>query len=142
MIVKPVQSVQMERIVRPFVVIDSAPPPPPTPRKPLPGEDDDAFIAWGGPSRFVRPELTQPLVSDSPIGSGGSLIVTWPKDPKEKDEEQQRERVYREIDRKTVKRRVTNPQDAQQWVDVEDTTEIRLRAPDGGTVRFIFRPRP
>lgn len=138
--IKPIQRVQMERIVRPFVVIDSAPPPPPTPRRPLPGEGDDAFISAGAPARFIRPELTEPIISTTPIGfGGGGFVVTWPDDEESKKPKQAPERIYQEIDRKVKKRRVENPEDAEQWVEVEDTTEIRFRAPAGGVVKFVFK---
>jgi hypothetical protein len=64
---------QMERVVRPFVVIDSRPYDPPAPRQPLPGEEDEAFISWGSASRFISPQITQPVTSRTSFGGGGFL---------------------------------------------------------------------
>jgi hypothetical protein len=126
---------QMERIVRPFVTIESAPATPPTPRKPLPGEDGEAFISWGASSRFIRPNLSEPLRSDTSLGEGG-FKITWPKD---EEEEEKTVRQYSEISRETETIRVENPDDEEQYVMVERINTIDFSSPDGSTVRFILK---
>jgi hypothetical protein len=124
---------QMERIVRPFVVIDSKPYDPPAPRQPLPGENDLAFISWGAPSRFITPQLTQPVTSSSRFGSGG-FRVTWPED--EKPQKSEVNRIYAEISRTVDTIKVENPDDPEQYVMIERIDEIEFRAPDGSTATF------
>lgn len=123
---------QMERIVRPFVVIDSKPYDPPPAREPLPGEDDEAFISWGAPSRFIQPQITQPVTSSTSFGGG--LRVTWPDD--EKKQKKEIEREYTELSREVETIKITNPDDASQYVMVERISEIKFRAPDGSTAVF------
>lgn len=130
---------QMERIVRPFVIIDSKPYDPPAPRQPLPGEEDAAFISWGAPSRFITPQLTQPVTSSTSFGGagGGSFRVIWPDADKPKKSEIERE--YTEIEREVETIKITNPDDAQQYVMVERISEISFRAPDGSTAKFVLK---
>lgn len=46
-------------------------------------------------------------------------------------------RLYKETSRDTVTKRVTNPEDSSQYVDVEVITSITFQGPDGeGTVKF------
>ncbi len=123
---------QMERIVRPFVVIDSKPYDPPAPRQPLPGEDDEAFISWGAPSRFITPQITQPVTSSSSFGGG--FRVTWPEDDKPK--KSQIERTYTEISRTVDTIKIENPEDSSQYVMIERIDEIQFSAPDGSTATF------
>jgi hypothetical protein len=125
----------MEQIVRPFVTIDSSPPAPPTPRKPLPGEGGEAFDSWGGPSRFSRPDISDPIESPTRVGGGG-FKVEWPKDDKQDSE---RVRVYSEIRRETEEVRVENPDDEDQYVMVERIKSIDFSTPDGWTARFVLK---
>ena len=126
---------QMERVVRPFVIIDSRPYDPPAPRQPLPGEEDEAFISWGSASRFISPQITQPVTSRTSFGGGG-FRVTWPDDKDKNKEKKTLE--YTEIERTVTEVRVENPDDEEQYVMVERIESIDFRGPDGATHRFTL----
>lgn len=124
---------QMERIVRPFLIVDSKPYDPPPVVEPLPGEGSDAYIAWGAPSRFISPQITQPVTSSTSFGGGG-YRVEWPDDTKKNKSKVKRE--YTETSRTVDTIRIENPEDKTQYVMVERIEEIEFRAPDGSTVVF------
>lgn len=147
-------TVALEDIVRPFVVVDSRPP---QPVAPLPVSDlgalAEASIAWGDTAEFVDPGpgiITSENQNDGvtriiiPAQIPGSDILRDFEDEIEEAEEDDSEEVqppveYREIARTVVVVRVTNPQDAQQYVDVEDATDITFRGPEGRDIKLIFR---
>ncbi|MBX9757203.1 MAG: hypothetical protein K2Y29_00390 [Beijerinckiaceae bacterium] len=133
---------QMERIVRPFRLIDSAPPAAAPTRQPLPGEEGEAFLAWGDTSRFIRPDLSEPVTSATPFGAPGARYKWEKEEPEDEDDETDDDvSTYREISREVQKIRVQNPNDAEQYVMVERITSIKFSRPSGGSVRFVFNNR-
>jgi hypothetical protein len=149
----------MEQIVRPFVLVESDPlqrvvPRPETDLEALP----EAAIEWGDGSRFmIPPNVTTPpdLIGDweFPIEDaelGGGVIVNlpgqffWEEDHllPEDDEAPETEAIWDEVSRATSTIRVFNPQDENQWVDVERIDSLIMRGPDSRQHVFRFRNPP
>lgn len=118
----------MEHFVRPFETIDSAPPDPPKPRRLLAGEDTDASICAGGPSRFLRQDLEEPFRMPD---FSSRIEVIWPDRPPgdggEGDGDDEGAAIYDEIWREVEVIRIENPEDSEMWVDVERIQSIAFR---------------
>lgn len=127
------RSVSFERVVRPFVLIGPAAPVTSTPKRPLDGEDDEAFLRFGGPARFNRDALTDPLTTTDNLGG---FRVQHDKDKKEK---QQVTYTFRETNRKVEKIRIENPDDEDQYVIVERIKEITFQGPKGDLYKYILK---
>ena len=124
----------MEKIVRPFVTVDSAPRPTPVKRDPLPGEDTEAYIEWGARSNFIITQLTDPIEQTEPFGGMNFRL----QPDSDKDKPSKKELVLTEYQRTTDKVKVTNPENESNWVMVERITEITFQRSDGGSVRMKF----
>jgi hypothetical protein len=124
-----------ESAVRPFQTIDSAPPELPPVRRIRPGEDTEASICAGGPARFLRENLEDPIQLP---GTSTRIEVRWPsKDGGANDPEAI---IYQEVSREVSVIRVENPDDAAQYVDVERIEQIDFtNLETGRLVRFILR---
>jgi hypothetical protein len=126
--------VWLERVVRPFesprILALRA-------RRKAREEDqsDDSLIRWGRPSEYGTATQTKEE------SRGGFSVVNsspskTPQDPNKAP------KVYTEVSRTTETVRVTNPSDANQYVDVARITSILFRGPDGKDVRFDLKPPP
>lgn len=116
----------MEEIVRPFVPIESFSTPrvPPTPTPPEP----EAFLRWGQASAFqfessFRDKATRGI--GFRVGDGG--------------DEEFPPVTYTETGRDTSLLRVENPDDPDQFVEVERIDAISFRGPNGRDTIFRLR---
>jgi hypothetical protein len=102
-------------------------------RKPVEEQPpDECILEWGKESNFD---------TSQDDGKGGPS-VKWPTDQKPKEEEEETEEkdiVYPEVNRETETKRVTNPTDVTQYVDVARTKKIRFKRPDGKIIRFELK---
>ena len=92
------------------------------PRRPPPGAVGDATLRWGDPSNFQQ-------------SSGGGISISQPLDdlpPLDVVLE------FTEIARETTTVRITNPLDANDFVDVERIDRITFLGPDGLIRAFIL----
>lgn len=98
-----------------------------------PGEEAESSIRWGQASDFRVEELKPPELPKRRfinIGGGG------PDDP-ELDTPEEFLVVYRETSRSTHVTRVFNPENEQQFVDVEVIDDITLqRSSDGALIQL------
>lgn len=89
--------------------------------------EENEVIRWGKPS-------PSDYVAASVTSNGFSQ-----REDNGKDENPPKKgpRLYKETSRDTVTKRVSNPQDANQYVDVEVITSISFQGPDGeGSIKF------
>jgi hypothetical protein len=123
----------MERITRPFAVVESEPF-----NRLLPGADADydppeAIITWGASSQFIIPPITSATLPDESDGRGvdvtlpddggsGTPVVTW-----------------NEIARTTSDLRVENPEDPEQYVIIRRIESMTFEVSTGVQVRMRFR---
>lgn len=133
----------MERIVRPFLLIDSAPPAAPVAAPPLPGEGDAAFISWGKASSFIRP-VTDPVVAnpaDDLYGDlGGGVKVNFPKKKPTEEPDDVADIAMTEIRRETKDVRIEDPSDSAVYVIVKRIEKVWMRNSENGkTYRFEFK---
>lgn len=122
----------MEAFVRPFTVekarrrLDRL-----VARRRVAGEGTEASALWGKPSNFsiVEPP-TKPSVNfqDNPP----------PEEGQENPDQEQLTLTYTEVSRKTHTKRVTNPEDAEQYVDVEVIDEITFSGDDNILRKFVL----
>lgn len=137
----------MESIVRPFVVVESAPVNRLAP-EPEPAALPPASIAWGDGSRFIIPppppgdtigDWEDPISDDEldgvPPGTITKVISPLPETDFGDDET----RVLTETQRVTSVVRVENPEDPTQWVDVERIDVLLMQDTNGLLWRFQFR---
>jgi hypothetical protein len=112
----------MEKIVRSFETPKTDPAR--ARRTPVESDGDLAILTWGGE------------ISINDASSGGFST----NNPGGADEPQPGSKtlVYNEISRTTNTVRVTNPTDAQDYVDVERITSITFAGPDGKNVKFVL----
>ena len=92
----------------------------------IPVPEEDAEIRWGKPSQFQW-SVTNP---DRVIDRTRTIYI-----PREDDEEEdplQELREYTETERTTETVRVSNPDDAEQYVDVKRILTITFQGPNGG----------
>ncbi len=98
--------------------------------RPPENEDNEAELCWGGESDFTEnpPAVvyTKPPTPDNSDGDSGAptnvSMIT-----------------FTEMSRKVTKIRVENPDDSEQYVMVEDATEITFRSDrDNILRRFVF----
>jgi hypothetical protein len=134
------------RLVTGFVVVDSAPvslqqPKPPTVLEAVP----PALLSWGAASDFLLPNGQLPgIISTINIPPGDFLSKNFDsilRDFEDQVEDYEAEDVpplvYSEVSRTVSVVRVTNPEDAAQYVDVERIETITFRGPDRD-VKFIL----
>ena len=137
-------SPSMERVVRPFLMIDSAPPAAPVARPLLPGENSEAFISWGKASQFIRPP-TDPITAgfgDDLYGSlGAGFRLQNPRDQKKNEEtDDALEIAMTEVKRETETVRIEDPTDSSVFIEVKRITKIWFRHSDtGNTYRFEIK---
>ena len=95
------------------------------PRRRPEGATGDAVLRWGRASNF-------------PVSAKRTLttIVNWPTQPE--DEEEDLGLVYTETERITTTVRVENPDDDEQFVDVERIDQITFLGPDGVPRTFVL----
>jgi hypothetical protein len=123
-----------ESAVRPFQTIESAPPELPPVRRLRPGEDTEASICAGAPSRFLRQDLEEPVKLPERPG----IEVIWP-DRNDEGANDPEAIIYQEVRREVSVIRVENPSDAAQYVDVERIEKIDFtNLETGRLVRFIL----
>lgn len=102
-------------------------------RKALEEEDDDSEILWGRP--------TNSFSSDSVDATTDKLQYYIVSSPSNRDPNRQKTtRVYTEVSRTNQTVRVVNPEDEEQYVDVERVVSITFSGPDGNYVRFDLKP--
>ena len=95
------------------------------PRRPPEGALGDAVLRWGRACNFrisAVPNLT--------------TIVNWPTQPE--DEEADPGLIFTETERQTTTVRVENPDDSEQFVDVERIDQITFLGPDGIARTFVL----
>lgn len=97
--------------------------------RPPENEDAEAQLCWGGESDFsAEPPAVvyaKPPVPDNSDGGDGVESVSTI--------------TFTEVSRKVTKIRVENPSDAEQYVMVEDATEIIFRSDRDNILRkFVF----
>ena len=102
----------------------SGPTSPSPPRRPPEGASGDAVLRWGRPSNFVISAKNRT-----------SNIVSYPTQPEEEEEEGL---VYQEVERTTTTVRVENPDDSEQFVDVERIDRITFLGPDNIPRTFVL----
>ncbi|TIN36855.1 MAG: hypothetical protein E5Y10_22265 [Mesorhizobium sp.] len=97
-----------------------------------PEEGGDAHFRFGKPSRFT---LTTPEQRTNP-----RTTVTWPSEEPVEDPEDGIVVIdYDYIDRAVETIRIENPDDSEQWVEVERITKIMFRRRDDGVyIRLNF----
>lgn len=102
-------------------------------RRPVEDQEDPANLRWGAASRF---SVVDPVVQEQP-----GYTIIWP-DRNDQDEEVVPDEIevqdYREVSRVTEVVRVENPDDANQWVEVERINSMVFAGPTGAYVRFNF----
>jgi hypothetical protein len=115
----------LEHAVRPFQTIESAPPELPPVRRNRPGEDTEASICAGGPSRFLRQDLEEPI---NLPGTGWGFQIVAPErfDPPDGPPDANDITTVRlcETAREVEKVRVVNPENEENWVEVERIQRI------------------
>ena len=101
------------------------------PRRRPPGASGDAILRWGEPSDFqfssrggTRIRFIQPRFSDLPQGDDDDIAADG--------------LIFTEIERKTTTVRITNPQDSEDFVDVERIDQISFLGPDGVIRTFVL----
>lgn len=98
----------------------------------LPRENQEADLRWGKPANFLRLVSGGVEVPEQP-----TLIVIWPENSEEEETEQEPPPlVYNEESRVVETIRVENPDDSEQYVDVERITSIVFRGGDGRRHQF------
>ncbi|RWO57120.1 hypothetical protein [Mesorhizobium sp.] len=97
-----------------------------------PEESGDAHFRFGKASRFT---LTEPEQKTNP-----RTTVTWPSEEPVEDPEDGIVVIdYDYIDRAVETIRIENPDDSEQWVEVERITKIMFRRRDDGVyIRLNF----
>lgn len=93
----------------------------------LPRPDQVADLRWGKPADF------QDLLR------AATVTVIWPADDNADDEEPP-PLQYNEEARATETIRIENPEDSEQYVEVERITSIIFRGPDGRRHQFNLNP--
>lgn len=162
----------LEKLTRPFAAAKTLLPPPPRVPVVVPvgtEPEPEAKLEWGtAATTFSDMPHTDPvedmdadgylnprvdgqifvrsfpdIVMDGGLGAG-TLIPAGQKRPPKCPPQDNRPgiRAYDEIDRQTRKIKVYNPDDAEQWVVVEQITSMRLRGPNGVIAKFNFKPPP
>ncbi|RWF52044.1 MAG: hypothetical protein EOS50_26050 [Mesorhizobium sp.] len=97
-----------------------------------PEESGDAHFRFGRASRFT---LTTPEQRTNP----GSTVIWPPEEPVEDPEDGIVVIDYDYIDRAVETIRIENPDDSEQWVEVERITKIMFRRRDDGVyIRLNF----
>jgi hypothetical protein len=141
------RSAGLTRLVNGFLVVESAPvslaqPKEATDLEALP----PALLTWGAPSDFLLPTGQIPglITSRVNIPRGNFLTKNWDdslNDFNEQVEEYEEEEVppilYHEVARQVSVVRISNPEDASQYVDVERIERIVFRGPDRD-VEFVL----
>ncbi|KLK91428.1 hypothetical protein AA309_20250 [Microvirga vignae] len=124
----------LEQAVRPFVVIDSAPRAERPKRPALPGEDTEAFLAWGQASTWVQAAPTDPIAVDPDRVTVGGISTTDSAikglelvDPPDEDLTQ----IWEEESREVEEVRVENPDDKGQYVVTKRVVAIKFRSAVG-----------
>jgi hypothetical protein len=137
-------SPSMERIVRPFLTIDSQAREAFEARPPLPGEDTEAFISWGKASNFIRP-IEDPVTASpgediyDDLGGGGFNVQFPTPGGGNPEPGEQPDINLQELSRVTETVKVYDPEDEANWIEVQRITSIRFRSSRDGTVyRFVF----
>ena len=97
-------------------------------------QTDDSIFRWGRP-------FSPGSAAQTPEEDKRGFQIVNPKPNKDPNEEKP-VLVYTEVVRVTDTVRVKNPQDAQQYVDVERIKSITFRGPDGVDRRFDLNPPP
>ncbi len=144
----------MESIVRPFLVVESAPLNRLAP-DPEPAVLPESSIAWGAGSRFILPpgsfepppdtigDWEDPISEEELEDAGGvpaGTPITKVISPiPETDFGDDETRVLTEMARVTSVVRVENPEDPTQWVDVERIDVMMMQDSKGLLWRFQFR---
>lgn len=136
------------RLARGFAVIESAPVSLAVPREPSDLEAlPPALVSWGVASDFLIPNGQGVSAIGKINASGGGLLDEWLKSIYEEAVEEYEEgegdayeepRVYAEVERTVTVVRVENPEDSEQYVDVERIETITFRGPDGQNVKFVL----
>lgn len=107
--------------------------PPGLPSSPLPprrrpeGGSGDAVLRWGKPSDF---QFASTAVR--------RVFVTQPSYDELPEDDEQVERLFTETAREVTVKRIENPDDANQFVDVEVIDRISFRGPDGVVRTFVL----
>lgn len=137
----------MESIVRPFVVVESAPLNRLAP-EPEPAVLPEASIQWGDGSRFIIPpprpsdtigDWEDPITDDELDGLAPGTI-TKVVSPLPESDFGEEVRVLDELARLTSVVRVENSEDPSQWVDVERIDVLWMQDSKTGVLsRFNFR---
>lgn len=96
-----------------------------------PGEGGEASATWGGPSQFVLPDG---IDQDS---SGLTVNIEEPEKTDPPPEVQVLE--FTEVQRNVSEKRIENPDDPEDFVDVEVIDDITFAGPDGIFRRFILK---
>lgn len=105
-------------------------------RRPV-GAVGDAVLRWGAPGVL---QLSSNLRG---FGRGGAITtIIWPDDEEEPLDEEEQGLEFQEISRAVTVVRVENPEDSEQFVDVERIDKISFRGPDGIVRTFILNNTP
>ena len=121
---KPTAPVQYENIARDFRLkeVNTAE----ARREARRADDDDSSIRWGGASSF----------DTSQAGGGGVTIIKRP--PPDEPPGERPVKVYNEVQREVSKVKVYNPDDQEQWIEVERINRIRFQGPEEWDVEFVL----
>lgn len=93
---------------------------------------DSSLLRWGAGPKWGNS-------STSAAEDEQEFTITNSR-PSPRPNETTRIRIYSEVSRTTETVRVTNPQDSNQWVDVQRITSITFRGQDNVDVRFDLNP--
>lgn len=145
-----------EAIVRPFEKVSTLPAAPVAVR----AADDLGALAPIDFSCGIAPDLSDPrsnvLVRAVPdrVGDGfpiytftygafgsSDILRDFEEDIEEEEEEDRPDIHMREISRETTTVRITNPEDSEQYVDVEDAVTSTIENPQGQKYVYHWLPR-
>ena len=99
------------------------------PRRRPPGADGEATLRWGAPGVFqfiTGGGVTQPTFTVLPSGDAAE------------EDDAALGLIFTETGRQTTTVRISNPQDAQDFVDVERIEQISFQGPDGLIRTFVL----
>ncbi len=119
-----------EKVVRPFIMVETQADTPVKPKRVLPGSDDEAYIEWGQTANFNASSEDNDPVENQEWRTEFEVLP--------KDEEKKEDITFTEQSRNEEEIRVENPDDPDSYVMVKRITEITFKGKKGGTYKFVL----